>query len=188
MAGVGLATFLWTTGLIGGEYVADLQDKLDTAQTGPGVVVAMLIALGIGASMVALPCGFPAVFMVPAILEHEEHTAGRLRSLAAFAIGGVVPLAVAGLLLGLAGDGVWEPLSTPQSRKVFAAVAYSLLGAGALVYALNEFGFFHLQGAFVRLTGPALPGEQAPARRSVVLGATFGAGMGIACRCQPTTR
>ena len=96
VAGVGLATLLWTTGLVDGEYVADLQDKLDTAQTGPGVVVAMLIALAIGASMVALPCGFPAVFMVPAILEHEEHTAGRLRSLAAFASGGVVPLAVAG--------------------------------------------------------------------------------------------
>ena len=181
VAGVGLATLLWTTGVVDGAYVADLQDKLDTAQTGPGVVVAMLIALGIGALMVALPCGFPAVFLVPAILEHEETTAGRLRSLAAFAIGGVVPLAVVGLLLGLAGDGVWELLSTPQSRKVFAAVAYSLLGAGALVYALNEFGFFQLQGAFVRLTGPAMPGEEAPARRSLVLGATFGAGMGIAC-------
>ena len=84
--GVGLATVFWTTGLVDGEYIASLQDRLDTAQSGPGVAVAMLIALGIGASMVVLPCGFPAVFAVPTILEGEKHTAGRLRALTAFTL------------------------------------------------------------------------------------------------------
>ena len=179
--GVGLATVFWTTGLVDGEYIASLQDRLDTAQSGPGVAVAMLIALGIGASMVVLPCGFPAVFAVPTILEGEKHTMGRLRALTAFTLGGVVPLVVVGLLLGLAGNGVWELLSTPRSRMWFAAITYTLLGAGAVVYALSEFGLIHVRAAFERVSGPSLPGTDAPARRSFVLGATFGGGLGIAC-------
>ncbi len=180
-AGAGLATFFWTTDLVNGEYIAGLQSRLDTAQSGPGVAVAMAIALAIGASMVVLPCGFPAVFAVPTILEGERHTAGRLRALTAFTLGGVIPLAVAGLLLGLAGDSVWELLSTPRSRMWFAAITYSLLGAGAVAYALSEFGLIHVRAAFERVTGPSLPGQDAPARRSFVLGATFGGGLGIAC-------
>jgi cytochrome c biogenesis protein CcdA len=179
--GTGLATVFWTTGLVDGAYIADFQDKLDTAQTGPGVAVATLIALGIGASMVVLPCGFPAVFMVPAILERSEHTAGRLRSLTAYALGGVIPLAVAGLALGLAGGGILDLLTGPQSRMWFAAVTYTALGAGALVYALAEFGVISVRTPFERVTGPSLPGTDAPARRSLVLGATFGGGLGIAC-------
>jgi len=179
--GTGLATIFWMTGLVDGEYVAGLQDKLDTAQTGPGVAVAALLALAIGASMVALPCGFPAVFMVPTILERSEHTAGRLRSLAAFALGGVLPLAVAGLALGLAGDGIWELLGTPRSRMWFAAVAYSLLGLGVLAYALSEFNVIHVRTPLERLTGPAMPGADAPARRSFVPRAKFGGGLGTAC-------
>ncbi|MFQ5381962.1 MAG: hypothetical protein ACE5EF_10120, partial [Dehalococcoidia bacterium] len=182
LAGGGsLAAFFWTTGLVNGEYVAGLQGKLDTAQTGPGVAVAMIVALGIGASMVVLPCGFPAVFMIPAILEREERTVGRLRSLTAFALGGVIPLAVAGLLLGVAGDGIWELLSTPRSRMWFAAVTYSAVGAGAFAYALSEFGVVRVRAPLERWVGPTLPGTEAPARRALVLGATFGGGLGIAC-------
>ena len=180
-SGVALATVFWTTGLVNGEYVASLQDRLDTAQSGPGVAVAMAIALAVGASMVVLPCGFPAVFAVPTILEREQQTAGRLRALTAFTLGGVIPLVVVGLLLGLAGDGVWELLSTPRSRMWFAAITYSLLGAGAVAYALSEFGLIHVRAAFERVAGPSLPGQDAPARRSFVLGATFGGGLGIAC-------
>ena len=180
-SGVALATVFWTTGLVNGEYVASLQDRLDTAQSGPGVAVAMAIALAVGALMVVLPCGFPAVFAVPTILEREQQTAGRLRALTAFTLGGVIPLVVEGLLLGLAGDGVWELLSTPRSRMWFAAITYSLLGAGAVAYALSEFGLIHVRAAFERVAGPSLPGQDAPARRSFVLGATFGGGLGIAC-------
>ena len=180
-AGVGLATVFWTSGLVDGEYIAGLQGRLDTTQSAPGVAVAMLVALGIGASMVVLPCGFPAVFAVPTILEREQHTAGRLRALLAFTLGGVIPLIIVGLLLGLAGDGVWELLSTPRSRMWFATITYSLLGVGAVAYALSEFGLLHMPGAFERVTGPSLPAAEAPARRSFVLGATFGGGLGIAC-------
>lgn len=180
-AGAGLATLFWTTGLVDGEYIGGLQDQLDTAQDGPGVAVAMAIALAIGASMVVLPCGFPAVFAVPTILEGELGAAGRLRALSAFTLGGVIPLAVAGLLLGLAGEGVWELLSTPRSRMWFASLTYSLLGAVALVYALSEFGLIRGRAAFERISGPSLQAQDAPARRSFVLGATFGGGLGIAC-------
>ncbi len=179
--GIALATAFWTTGLVDGAYVADLQNRLDTAQTGPGLAIGVLIAFAVGASMVVLPCGFPAVFAVPAIVEREPNSRRRLRALAAFGLGGVLPLAVVGLALGLAGDAIWELLRDAESRKIFAVVVYSMVGAAAILYALTEFGLWHLEGALARLSGPALPGEDAPARRALVLGATFGSGMGIAC-------
>jgi cytochrome c biogenesis protein CcdA len=181
VAGVAVASTFWMTDLFTAETIANWQQSVTAGQSGPAVALAIVIALGIGASMVVLPCGFPAVFAVPTILEGEQHTRGRLRALAAFTLGGVVPLAVAGLVLGLAGGGLWELLGDGHSRKVFAAVTYSLLGAGAIVYALSEFGLIHVRGALERVAGPSLPGQDAPARRSFVLGATFGGGLGIAC-------
>ncbi len=181
VAGVAVASTFWMTDLLTAETIANWQQSVIAGQSGPAVALAMVIALGIGASMVVMPCGFPAVFAIPTILEREQQTRGRLRALAAFTLGGVVPLAVAGLVLGLAGGGLWELLSDGHSRKVFAAVTYSLLGAGAIVYALSEFGLLHVRAAFERVTGPSLPAQDAPARRSFVLGATFGGGLGIAC-------
>jgi cytochrome c biogenesis protein CcdA len=181
VAGVAVASTFWMTDLLTAETIANWQQSVTAGQSGPAVALAMVIALGIGASMVVMPCGFPAVFAIPTILEREQQTRGRLRALAAFTLGGVVPLAVAGLVLGLAGGGLWELLSDGHSRKVFAAVTYSLLGAGAIVYALSEFGLIHVRGALERVAGPSLPGQDAPARRSFVLGATFGGGLGIAC-------
>ena len=113
--GIALATAFWTTGLVDGAYVADLQNRLDTAQTGPGLAIGVLIAFAVGASMVVLPCGFPAVFAVPAIVEREPNSRRRLRALAAFGLGGVLPLAVVGLALGLAGDAIW---GTAAGRRV----------------------------------------------------------------------
>ena len=179
--GIALATVFWTTSVLDAGAIADWQRSVTAGRTGPAVALAMLVATGIGASMVVMPCGFPAVFAMPTILERERTTAGRLRALVAFTAGAVVPLAVAGLLLGLAGAGVWDLLSSGHSRQVFAVVVYPLLGLVALVYALSEFGLLSLQGLFVHVTGPDLPGEQAPARRSLALGAVFGAGLGIAC-------
>ncbi len=181
VGGVAVASTFWMTDLLTAETIANWQQSVTAGRSGPAVAVAMLIALGIGASMVVLPCGFPAVFAVPTILEREQHTRGRLRALAAFTLGGMVPLAVAGLVLGLAGGGLWELLSDGHSRKVFAAVTYTVLGAGSLLYALSEFGVIHVPAAFERVTGPSLPGQDAPARRSFMLGATFGGGLGIAC-------
>ena len=179
--GIALATVFWTTSVLDPGAIADWQRSVTASRSGPAVALAMLVATGIGASMVVMPCGFPAVFAMPTILERESNTAGRLRALVAFAAGAVVPLAAAGLLLGLAGAGVWDLLSSGHSRQVFAAIVYPLLGLVALTYALSEFGLLSLQGLFVRVTGPDLPGEQAPARRSLALGAVFGAGLGIAC-------
>ena len=179
--GIALATVFWTTSVLDPGAIADWQRSVTASRSGPAVALAMLVATGIGASMVVMPCGFPAVFAMPTILERESNTAGRLRALVAFAAGAVVPLAAAGLLLGLAGAGVWDLLSSGHSRQVFAAIVYPLLGLVALTYALSEFGLLSLQGLFVRVTGPDLPGEQAPARRSLEPGAVFGAGLGIAC-------
>ena len=178
--GAALAALFWYTGLVDGEFVAGWQDQLTGARSGPAVVAGMGIALVIGASMVVLPCGFPAVFLMPSILEREHSAPGRLRSLAAFALGATLPLAAAGAILGVAGGGLWDSLSG-ESRVVFAATFYPLLGLVAIVYALGQFGVLNLQGAFVRVVGPAMPREEAPARRSAVLGATFGAGLGMAC-------
>ena len=177
---VALAALFWYTGLVDGEFVAGWQDQLTGARSGPALAAAMGVALVIGVSMVVLPCGFPAVFLMPSILEREHSTPGRLRSLGAFALGATLPLAAAGAILGLAGGGLWDGLSG-ESRVLFAATFYPLLGLVAIAYALVQFGVLNLQGAFVRVTGPNLPNAQAPARRSAVLGATFGAGLGMAC-------
>ena len=104
--GIALATVFWTTSVLDAGAIADWQRSVTAGRTGPAVALAMLVATGIGASMVVMPCGFPAVFAMPTILERERTTAGRLRALVAFTAGAVVPLAVAGLLLGLAGAGV----------------------------------------------------------------------------------
>ena len=181
VAGVAVASTFWMTDLLTAETIANWQQSVTAGQSGPAVALAMVIALGIGASMVMLPCGFPAVFAIPTLLEREQQTRGRLRALAAFTLGGVVPLAVAGAVLGVGGDGLWALLSDGHSRKVFAAVTYSLLGASAIVYALSDFGLIHVRAAFGRVAGPSLPGQDAPARRSFMLGTTFGGGLGIAC-------
>lgn len=178
--GVALAAAFWYTGVIDGEFIAGWQDRVVGARSSPAVAAGMGLALVIGASMVVLPCGFPAVFLMPSILERESATAGRLRSLGAFTLGATIPLAAAGAILGLAGGGLWDGL-TGESRVVFAATLFPALGVLAIVYALVQFGILNLQGLFVRFSGPAMPGAEAPARRSAVLGATFGAGLGLAC-------
>jgi cytochrome c biogenesis protein CcdA len=180
-AGVALATLFWTTGLVRGEFVADWQSELTAVRTGPAVVAAMGVAFVIGASMVVLPCGFPAVFAIPTAMEQTGSAPARVRSLALFSAGAVVPLAAAGAFLGVAGEGLWSALGEGARREAFAAIAFSALGIAAMLYALAEFGLLRLQGLFVRVAGPRLPDLDGPSRRALVLGTTFGAGMGIAC-------
>jgi cytochrome c biogenesis protein CcdA len=55
------------------------------------------------------------------------------------------------------------------------------MGLMTLGYALTSLGFLRLPTLQARLTGPRLPGKDRPYRRSFLLGATFGGGMGIAC-------
>ena len=185
VAGVSLAALFWYTGVLDADFVARWQAEVTGARSGPGLVVAVALAFTVGASMVVLPCGFPAVFAVPSLLERAPSSSARLRSLAAFTVGGVLPLAVAGALLGLLGGGLWDSLDSAGSRQVFAAIVYSILGVVALAYALTQLGVGRMQGAFVRLAGPDLPTDgkttRSSTRRSAMLGATFGAGLGIAC-------
>ncbi len=179
--GAALAAVAWQSGLVRGEIVADWQAELTAATGGPALLAALGVALLIGGSMIVLPCGFPALFAVPTLLEGQPTARSRLAAVAAFALGGIVPLALVGALLGLAGQAWWDLLADAEARKVFAAVVYPLLGLLALGYGLSELGLLPLRGALERLTGPALPSNEAPLRRAVMLGATFGAGMGIAC-------
>ena len=179
--GTALAVASWQSGLIRGDVVAGWQAELTAATEGPALLFALGGALLIGSSMVVLPCGFPAVFAVPTLLEGRPTGRSRLATLAAFALGGIVPLAIGGALLGIAGQAWWELFADGAARKVFAAIVYPLLGIVALGYALSELELISLRGALERVAGPALPPSEAPLRRAFTLGATFGAGMGIAC-------
>lgn len=179
--GLAAAAIFWETGLIRGETVAAWQDEFVAAQTGPGLVLAMALALVIGASMVVLPCGSPSVFAVPSLLQRADTTSGRFRALVAFTAGGVLPLAIVGAALGLTGAGLWEALSDGHTRQIVAAIAYPLLGVIAIAYALSEFGLLHFQGLLTRVGGTGLPGGDMPGWSAFVSGATFGSGAGIAC-------
>ena len=118
-SGVALATVFWTTEVFDADAVARWQASMTAGRGGPALALAVGVALLVGASMVAMPCGFPAVFAVPTILEGERHTAGRLRALSAFALGGVVPLALAGAAAGARRRGVVE---SPWRRSFATAV------------------------------------------------------------------
>ena len=174
--GVAAAAAVFYAGLVDGSFVAGWQEGLGAARSGPALAAAMGLAFVIGASMVALPCGYPSVFLVPAILAQW----GRLRSLGAFGLGAAAPLAAAGAVLGWAGGGLWDGLSG-ESRVVFAATLYPALGLVAIGYALTARGVLGWPAAFGRVGGTALGGEGGVGRRSAALGVTFGAGLGIAC-------
>ncbi len=63
----------------------------------------------------------------------------------------------------------------------FAVGLYAALGILAVVYALGELGLFNVPSLLGRITGPNLPDQEKPYRRALVLGGTFGGGLGIGC-------
>ena len=63
----------------------------------------------------------------------------------------------------------------------FSVGLYSALGILAVVYALGELGLFNVPSLLGRITGPNLPDQEKPYRRALVLGGTFGGGLGIGC-------
>lgn len=139
------------------------------------------IAFVIGAIMVVLPCGFPSVFLVPSILNSRPKLVQRA-VLGLFFLGGsALVLSVAGVVLSFFGTGILELLSTGAARMRFAVSIFSLMGVVSLAYAANELGFLHLPAIQGRITGPNLPEQHRPYRRSLILGASFGGGLGIAC-------
>ncbi len=63
----------------------------------------------------------------------------------------------------------------------FSVGLYSALGILAVVYALGELGLFNVPSLLGRITGPDLPDQEKPYRRALILGGTFGGGLGIGC-------
>ena len=179
-AGVALALVSWQAGVLDTNVFGGLQNSAVEAG-GPGSLVAIGAAFVIGASMIVLPCGYPSVFVMPSILGSRRGLSQRAVLILLFLAASALPLAVVGVALGFAGAGVLDLLSEKSARMGFAVVLYSGLGLLAIGYALSELGVFRLPSAFGRVAGPDLPPEEKPYRRAVVLGSTFGAGLGIGC-------
>lgn len=179
--GAGLALISWqagildTTGLFGG-VAGDA-----ASSSNPGAIVAIGAALVIGATMIVLPCGFPAVFAFPSVLSSRQGLPERTTLTFTFLAASVLPLAAFGVALGFAGDAILGLLDSMSAKMGFAVILYSLMGLLALAYALSELGVIHVPNLTQRLTGPRTPDQDKPYRRSAVLGGTMGAGMGMGC-------
>ena len=178
--GAALALISWWAGVLDTNTFGGLQDSA-VAAGGPGAIVSVGAAFVIGAAMIVLPCGYPSVFVTPSILGSRKGLAQRGVLSGLFLLGSALPLAAVGLGLGFAGEGILDLLSEESARMSFAVGLYSALGLVAIAYALSELGLFHLPSLTSRITGPNLPDQEKPYRRAVVLGATFGGGLGIGC-------
>lgn len=178
--GAVLAFASWQAGIL--DFAGFTQFDTFFSSAGSAVSVATIgIAFLIGASMVVLPCGFPSVFLVPSILDSRPRLAQRA-VLGLFFLGGsALVLAAAGVVLSLFGTGVLELLSSDAARMRFAVSIFSLMGVVSLAYAAGEMGFLHLPAIQGRVSGPNLPEQDRPYRRSLILGASYGGGLGIAC-------
>ena len=179
-AGVVLALVSWQAGVLDTEIFGFASGAAVDAG-GPGSLVAIGAAFVIGATMIVLPCGYPSVFVMPSILGSRNGLSQRVALSLLFLAASALPLAAVGLGLGFGGDAVLGLLDEMSAKMTFAVVLYSALGILAIGYALSELGFFHLPSVFSRVAGPNLPDQDRPYRRAVVLGSTFGAGLGIGC-------
>ena len=179
-AGAVLALVSWQAGVLDTQVFGGLSGAAVDAG-GPGSLVAIGAAFVIGATMIVLPCGYPSVFVMPSILGSRKGLSQRAVLSLLFLAASALPLAAVGLGLGFGGEAVLELLDEMSARMTLAVVLYSALGVVAIIYALSELGVFHLPSLFGRVTGPSLPDQDKPYRRAVVLGSTFGAGLGIGC-------
>ncbi len=179
-AGAMLALVSWQAGVLDTEVFGFASGAAVDAG-GPGSLVAIGAAFVIGATMIVLPCGYPSVFVMPSILGSRRGLSQRAVLSLLFLAASALPLAAVGLGLGFGGDAVLGLLDEKSSRMAFAVVLYSDLGVVAIGYALSELGLFSLPSLFGRVTGPSLPDQDKPYQRALVLGSTFGAGLGIGC-------
>ena len=179
-AGAALAIVSWQAGVLDTNIFGGVSESAVSAG-GPGSLVAIGAAFVIGAVMIVLPCGYPSVFVVPSILGSRKGLSQRGVLSGLFLLGSVLPLAAVGVGLGFAGDGVLDLLSEKSARMSFAVGLYSALGLLAIAYALGEAGVLRLPSLTARITGPNLPDQEKPYRRALVLGGTFGGGLGIGC-------
>lgn len=176
-----LALISWQAGVLDlDNNIFGFQDS-DVSAGGPAAGVAIGAALLIGASMIVLPCGYPAVFAMPSILSSRQGLRERTTLSVLFLAASALPLAALGVGLAFAGDAILGLLDSMGAKMGFAVVLYSLLGIVAVAYALSELGLFRAPSLTERLRGPGMPDEDKPYRRSLVLGGTMGAGMGMGC-------
>lgn len=179
-AGAVLALVTWQAGVLDSNIFGFASGAAVEAG-GPGSLVAIGAAFVIGGTMIVLPCGYPSVFVVPSLLGSRKGLPQRAALILLFLAASALPLAALGLGLGFGGEAVLALLDEMSARMTLAVVVYSALGVVAIGYALSELGLFHLPSLLGRVTGPGLPDEDKPYRRAVVLGSTFGAGLGIGC-------
>ena len=179
--GAALALISWQAGLLDTNGIFAGISGSAAEASNPGALVAVVAAFIIGATMIVLPCGFPSVFAVPSILSSRKGLPQRGALSLVFLAASALPLAALGVGLGFAGDAVLGLLDSMSAKMGFAVVLYSLMGIVAIGYALSQVGLIHLPSLTGKLTGPNMPGQDKPYRRSLVLGSTMGAGMGMGC-------
>ncbi len=179
-AGAVLALVSWQAGVLDSNLFGFASGAAVDAG-GPGSLVAIGAAFVIGASMIALPCGYPSVFVMPSILGSRRGLPQRAALSLLFVSASALPLAALGFGLGFGGDALLGLLDEMSARMTLAVVLYSALGMVAISYAVSELGLFSLPSLFGSVTGPSLPSDDKPYQRAVVLGSTFGAGLGIGC-------
>ena len=148
---------------------------------GPGAAIAFVAAFVIGATMIVLPCGLPSVFAMPSVLGSRKGLPQRTLLALLFLAASAIPLAILGVGLSFAGDSILDLLDTMSARMTFAVTLYSALGMVAIAYALSQLGVIHLPNLTSRINIPGMPSQDRPYRRSLVLGGTMGAGLGIGC-------
>jgi len=180
--GVVLALISWQAGVLDGstDIFGGVSGSAASAG-GPGAAIAFGAAFIIGASMIVLPCGFPAVFAMPSILNSRKALHQRTALSLIFLAASALPLAALGVGLSFGGEAVLGLLDSMKAKMTFAVVLYSSLGILAIGYALSQLGVIHLPSLTARVKNPDMPGQDKPYRRSLVLGSTMGAGLGMGC-------
>ncbi len=180
--GVVLALISWQAGVLDGstDIFGGVSGSAASAG-GPGAVIAFVAAFIIGATMIVLPCGFPAVFAMPSILSSRKGLHQRTALSLIFLAASALPLAALGVGLSFGGDAILGLLDSMKAKMTFAVVLYSSLGILAIGYALSQLGVIHLPSLTAKVKNPDMPDQDKPYRRSLVLGSTMGAGLGMGC-------
>jgi hypothetical protein len=123
LLGVALALVSWRAGVLDTAGFEQLNNSLTQSGGGTASLVAVLAAFAIGASMIVLPCGFPSVFVVPAVLSSRERLDQRLALGLLFLGGSALLLAAAGVVLGFAGAGILDllPIAFQKFRDMLVS-------------------------------------------------------------------
>jgi len=177
-----LALISWQAGVLDGstDIFGGVSGSAASAG-GPGAVIAFGAAFIIGATMIVLPCGFPSVFAMPSILNSRKGLHQRTALSLIFIAASALPLAALGFGLSFGGEAILGLLDSMKAKMTFAVVLYSSLGILAIAYALSQLGVIQLPSLTAKLKNPGIPDQNKPYRRSLALGSTMGAGLGIDC-------